>query len=233
MSETTDNTNLLELTAELVVAWLSNPKNNLAADELPRVIESIYGALASTSAPASEEKAEQHLPAVTVRRSLASREHIVSLIDGKPYKTLKRHLANHGLTPDEYRVRYGLKPDYPMVAPAYAERRSALAKNAGLGRKADAPAPAAAEAAPKSANGKGRAAATAEPSSAPDVAVSPAPAASPAPAKRTRSRKAPAASAPAATSANAVKTEDSAPAPAPKRGRRKAAEAKPSDNAAS
>src|SRR5690606_33118041 len=76
-----------------------------------------------------------HVPAVTVRKSLASKDHIISMIDGKPYKTLRRHLSTHGLTPAEYRARYGLKADYPMVAPAYSEQRRAMAKKIGLGRK--------------------------------------------------------------------------------------------------
>jgi predicted transcriptional regulator len=92
-----------------------------------------------------EPRREEHVPAVTVRKSLASPDKIISLIDGKPYSTLKRHLAGHGLTPDQYRERYGLKADYPMTAPAYSEKRKALAKKIGLGakgrqRKAAAPA---------------------------------------------------------------------------------------------
>ncbi len=82
------------------------------------------------SAPTSE-----FTPAVSVRRSLASKDHIVSLIDGKAYKTLKRHLSGHGLTPAQYRERYGLKSDYPMVAENYAEMRRGLAKKIGLGPK--------------------------------------------------------------------------------------------------
>jgi hypothetical protein len=70
-----------------------------------------------------------------VRKSLASPDRIISMIDGKPYRTLRRHLSTHGLTPDEYRARYKLKPDYPMVAPAYSEARRAMAKKIGLGRK--------------------------------------------------------------------------------------------------
>ncbi|MEO6624496.1 MAG: MucR family transcriptional regulator [Burkholderiaceae bacterium] len=72
---------------------------------------------------------------MTVRRSLSSKDHIISLIDGKPYKTLRRHLSGHGLTADDYRKRYGLKPDYPMVSPGYSQVRSDLAKKIGLGRK--------------------------------------------------------------------------------------------------
>jgi predicted transcriptional regulator len=87
--------------------------------------------------PSKEDGAakSEFTPAVSVRKSLASPEHIISLIDGKPYKTLKRHLSGHGLTPAQYRERYGLKPDYPMVAQNYAEHRRNLAKKIGLGRK--------------------------------------------------------------------------------------------------
>ncbi|RYE95881.1 MAG: transcriptional regulator, partial [Oxalobacteraceae bacterium] len=74
-------------------------------------------------------------PAVTARKSLASPDHIISMIDGKPYKTLRRHLATNGMTPVEYRERYGLKADYPMVAPTYSEARRTMAKSIGLGRK--------------------------------------------------------------------------------------------------
>jgi predicted transcriptional regulator len=81
------------------------------------------------------EPAQKHEPAVTVRKSLSSPEHIISLIDGKPYKTLRRHLSRHGMTPEQYRERYGLKKDYPMVAPTYAETRRDLAKKIGLGRR--------------------------------------------------------------------------------------------------
>ena len=82
----------------------------------------------------------EYTPAVSVRKSLASKDHIISMIDGKPYRTLRRHLSTHGLTPDEYRARYKLKPDYPMVAPAYSEARRAMAKKIGLGRKPKTPA---------------------------------------------------------------------------------------------
>jgi predicted transcriptional regulator len=94
--------------------------------------------LANASTAAAEEApvAAEFTPAVSVRRSLASKDHLISMIDGKPYKTLKRHLSTHGLTPAEYRQRYGLKADYPMVAENYAEMRRGLAKKIGLGRKA-------------------------------------------------------------------------------------------------
>jgi predicted transcriptional regulator len=78
---------------------------------------------------------------VSVRKSLGSKDHILSMIDGKPYKSLKRHLSRHGLTPDDYRSRYNLPSSYPMVAPAYSEQRREVAKRLGLGRKPGAKAP--------------------------------------------------------------------------------------------
>lgn len=79
--------------------------------------------------------AEHFAPAVTVRKSLASKDHLISLIDGKSYKTLRRHLSTHGLSPEEYRQRYNLKADYPMVAENYSIARREMAKRIGLGRK--------------------------------------------------------------------------------------------------
>lgn len=92
---------------------------------------------------------------MTVRKSLASKDHIISLIDGKPYKTLRRHLSGHGLTPTQYRERYGLKADYPMVAETYSQTRRDMAKKIGLGRKAGSKV-----AAPKAPAGRGRKRAT-------------------------------------------------------------------------
>ena len=133
-------TNAVELATELTVAWLSNPNTRANANEIPDFLRTMHQAVAGltgaqSSAAEQEAPEAEHLPAVSVRKSLASRDHIVSLIDGKPYKTLRRHLSKHGLTPDDYRQRYGLKPDYPMVAPAYAETRRDLANRIGLGRK--------------------------------------------------------------------------------------------------
>jgi predicted transcriptional regulator len=86
---------------------------------------------------------------VTVRKSLASKDHILSLIDGKPYKTLRRHLSGHGLTPEQYRERYKLKADYPMVAPSYSEKRREVAHRLGLGSKGRSAKAAAAAPAPE------------------------------------------------------------------------------------
>lgn len=91
-------------------------------------------ARSADDAEAGEPKKE-YAPAVSVRKSLASPERIISMIDGKPYKTLRRHLSMNGLTPDEYRDRYGLKKDHPIVAPAYSAARQEMAKKIGLGRK--------------------------------------------------------------------------------------------------
>jgi len=134
-----NETNTVELATELTIAWLSNPNTRTSADDVPGFLQSMFvavGKLASPDAAEPEPSAQEHVPAVSARKSLASRDHIISMIDGKPYRTLRRHLTTHGLTPDEYRQRYGLKSDYPMVAPSYSESRSAMAKTIGLGRKA-------------------------------------------------------------------------------------------------
>jgi predicted transcriptional regulator len=135
-----DEINAVELAAELTAAWLANPNTNTNADDVPGFLLSMHAAVSQLSAeltpPITEEPAETYEPAVTVRKSLASPDHIISLIDGKPYKTLRRHLSTHGLTPAEYRARYNLKNTYPMVAPTYSEARRTMAKSIGLGRKA-------------------------------------------------------------------------------------------------
>ncbi|HUE79652.1 MAG TPA: MucR family transcriptional regulator [Sphingomicrobium sp.] len=134
--------NSVDLAANLTIAWLNNPNVRANNEEATSFLQSMHLALASMSndsgepgAKAAASSAEKAAPAVTVRKTLASRDRIISLIDGKPYATLKRHLSKHGLTPDQYRERYGLKADYPMVAPAYAEKRRELAKKIGLGSK--------------------------------------------------------------------------------------------------
>jgi len=136
----TSETNLLELATELTIAWLANPNTRVSAEEVPAFLDKMHGAVASLAVPPDQAEevapAAEFTPAVTVRKSLASKDHIISMIDGKAYKTLKRHLSGHGLTPAEYRARYGLKADYPMVAENYAEMRRGLAKKIGLGRKA-------------------------------------------------------------------------------------------------
>jgi predicted transcriptional regulator len=139
MAEESTDTSLLELATELTIAWLANPNTRASADEVPSFLQKMHGAVANlVTSPAQAEDsapASEFVPAVTVRKSLASKDHIISMIDGKPYKMLKRHLSGNGLTPAQYRERYNLKADYPMVAETYAETRRNLAKKIGLGRK--------------------------------------------------------------------------------------------------
>ena len=123
---------LITLTSDIVAAHVSN--NTLSLEEVPTLITTVYGALAGLGGTAQVEEARPE-PAVTVRASV-KRDHLVCLEDGKKMKMLKRHLmTDHGLTPAEYRTRWGLPADYPMVAPDYAEKRRVLAKQIGLGRK--------------------------------------------------------------------------------------------------
>ncbi len=161
MSDTSSDLNAVELATELTIAWLGNPNTRSAAEDVPAFLGKMHDTVskllgATAEAPTPEPSAE-YTPAVTARKSLASKDHIISMIDGKPYKTLRRHLATNGMTPAEYRERYGLKSDYPMVASNYSESRRAMAKKIGLGRKpgqrkGDAAAPAEA----KPATGRGR-----------------------------------------------------------------------------
>jgi predicted transcriptional regulator len=126
------NETLITLTSDIVAAHVSN--NSVSGDELSALITSVYGALASLGAPAPAAEAPPE-PAVSIRSSVKP-DHIVCLEDGKKLKMLKRHLMTHyNLTPDQYRARWGLAADYPMVAPNYAEKRRELAKKIGLGRK--------------------------------------------------------------------------------------------------
>lgn len=125
------NQKLVELTADVVAAYLSG--NQVRATDLPAVIADIHNSL--TNLGKEPEKAEALKPPVSIRRSITD-AYLISLEDGKQYKSLKRHLAGHGLTPQQYREKWGLPRDYPMVAPSYAAQRSELAKKMGLGRKA-------------------------------------------------------------------------------------------------
>lgn len=138
MSEDPSAPNSVELATELTIAWLSNPNTRASATEVPSFLQTMHEAvsgLSSQGSPEPQEAEQEYEPAVSARKSLSSKEHIISMIDGKPYKTLRRHLSRHGLTPDQYRERYGLKPDYPMVAENYSEARREMAKKIGLGRK--------------------------------------------------------------------------------------------------
>lgn len=135
--------NPVELAAELTIAWLGNQNNRCTAEEVPTFLRTMHATITelggTSSGPvavAEEAPAEEgFVPAVTARKSLASPDHIISMIDGKPYKTLKRHLSGHGLTPEQYRQRYNLRPDYPMVAESYSAARREMAKKIGLGSK--------------------------------------------------------------------------------------------------
>jgi predicted transcriptional regulator len=132
---------LAHLTADIVSAYVSH--NNIPAAQVPELIGNVSSALrAKVSGPAQPEPEPQE-PAVPIRRSVKPDE-IICLECGKKFKSIKRHLKNaHDLEPNEYRQKWGLAKDYPMVAPNYAEARSALAKSIGLGRKKGEPAPAA------------------------------------------------------------------------------------------
>jgi len=123
---------LLRMTAEVVSAYVSN--NTLATGQLADVIQAVYNSLRGLEGQVVEPPAEPLKPAVPIRKSVTP-EYLVCLEDGKKLKMLKRHLrSTYNLTPDEYRVKWGLAADYPMVAPKYAEQRSEFAKKIGLGR---------------------------------------------------------------------------------------------------
>jgi predicted transcriptional regulator len=130
---------LLSLTAEIVASFAGN--NTVAVGDLPAVIASVFRTLRGVTQGEAGKPAEAPVPAVPVKKSIRP-DFLVCLEDGEKVKMLKRHLAaRHGLTPDQYRRRWGLAKDYPMVAPAYAAQRSAMAKRIGLGRKPAAAAP--------------------------------------------------------------------------------------------
>ncbi|WP_076070297.1 MucR family transcriptional regulator [Sphingomonas montana] len=129
---TNPDTDLMAITADIVSAHVGN--NTVATGDVGNLIRSVYEALTTLGAPAPIEP-ETYEPATTVRKSLSNPKHILSMIDGKPYTMLKRHLAQNGLTPAEYRERYNLPTDYPMTSTAYSERRRELAHSFGLGRK--------------------------------------------------------------------------------------------------
>ena len=129
----TDGEDLLRLSVEIVASYLAN--NSVSAGAIPDLIRSVHGSLQDVGRPeAAVRPAEKQKPAVPIGRSI-NEDYIVCLEDGKRLKMLKRYLrSRHNLTPDEYRRKWGLPPDYPMVAPAYATRRSEFAKQIGLGR---------------------------------------------------------------------------------------------------
>src|ERR671916_588789 len=130
MDEPAGTPDFTALTAEVVSAYVA--KNALPPADIPDLIASVHQALQGLSAPAQAEP-EKREPAVSIKKSITP-EFLVSLEDGKRYKTLRRHLAGRGLTPEQYREKWGLPRDYPMVAPNYAKQRSELARALGLGQ---------------------------------------------------------------------------------------------------
>ena len=123
---------LLRMTTDVVAAYVRN--NTLPTTQLAEVINAVYRSLKSLECPVAQVPPEPLKPAVPIRRSVTA-EFLICLEDGKKLKMLKRHLrSTYNMTPDEYRAKWGLAPDYPMVAPNYAERRSEFSKKIGLGR---------------------------------------------------------------------------------------------------
>ncbi|QIB35073.1 MucR family transcriptional regulator [Ancylobacter pratisalsi] len=133
MSDTTDAENYIELAADIVSAYVSN--NAVLTNDLPMLIGDVHSALQRLGKGEAEPVVEPLRPAVPVKKSIAP-DYIVCLEDGKKFKSLKRHLrTQYDLTPEQYREKWGLPLDYPMVAPNYAAARSALAKQMGLGQQ--------------------------------------------------------------------------------------------------
>lgn len=127
---------MIELSADIVSAYVAN--NNVTTAELTTLIASVYAALTKLGGEPEASPVAPLVPAVSIRKSVTP-DAIICLEDGKSFKSLKRHLrTSYDMTPEQYRTKWGLPSDYPMVAPAYAEARSALAKSMGLGRKAAA-----------------------------------------------------------------------------------------------
>jgi len=133
MSDSTVNGNYIQLTAEIVSAYVSN--NTVPSSDIPALINQVHAALTRVSGSPGETPAETLKPAISVKRSITA-EYIVCLEDGKKFKSLKRHLrTQYNMTPEQYREKWNLPADYPMVAPNYAAARSQLAKQMGLGQQ--------------------------------------------------------------------------------------------------
>ena len=127
-----DKSEIIEMTADIVSAYVGN--NSVSATELPSLIQSVHRALAGVSSGAEAVEAAPKEPAVPVKRSITP-DHLVCLEDGRKFKSLKRHLrTKYNMSPEDYRAKWGLPKDYPMVAPNYAKARSELAKQMGLGQ---------------------------------------------------------------------------------------------------
>ncbi len=133
MSDSDSSESFIALTANIVSAYVSN--NTVQAGDIPALINQVHSALSRVSSQQPVSASEPTKPAVPVKRSVTP-EYIVCLEDGKKFKSLKRHLrTQYNMTPEQYREKWGLPPDYPMVAPNYAQARSALAKQMGLGQQ--------------------------------------------------------------------------------------------------
>jgi MucR family transcriptional regulator, transcriptional regulator of exopolysaccharide biosynthesis len=133
MGDNTGSGSYIELTAGIVSAYVSN--NSVPAAEIPALINQVHAALSRVSTGQNDVPAEPLKPAVPVKKSITP-DFIVCLEDGKKFKSLKRHLrTQYNVTPEQYREKWGLPPDYPMVAPNYAQARSQLAKQMGLGQQ--------------------------------------------------------------------------------------------------
>ncbi|KMO41242.1 MucR family transcriptional regulator [Methylobacterium variabile] len=132
MDEATQNdTDFISLAADIVGAYVSN--NNVRTADLPNLIASVHASLTGLGQPVAAPVEDHKVTPAQIRKSITP-DHLFSFLDGKPYRSLKRHLTSNGLTPDEYRQKYGLPRDYPMVAANYAAQRSELAKSLGLGQ---------------------------------------------------------------------------------------------------
>lgn len=128
-----DGSMIVELTTEVIAAYVSN--NSVSTADLPNLIGEVHRAFQNITDPRSDETKREQKPAVNPKKSVF-RDYIICLEDGKQFKSLKRHLRSHfDLSPEEYREKWGLAPEYPMVAPSYSEKRSSLAREKGLGRK--------------------------------------------------------------------------------------------------
>jgi predicted transcriptional regulator len=132
MLDETASPNYIELAADIVSAFVS--KNSVPVADLPNLIGNVHAALQNVGHPTQKQEQVRPAPAVSVRKSLTP-DYLISLEDGKRYRTLKRHLHKLGLTPEAYREKWSLPGDYPMVAPSYAAKRSELAKSMGLGHQ--------------------------------------------------------------------------------------------------
>jgi predicted transcriptional regulator len=133
MNDNSSGTSYIELTASIVSAYVSN--NPVAAQDLSALINQVHAALTRVSSGQGEMASEPLKPAISVKKSITA-DYIVCLEDGKKFKSLKRHLrTQYNMTPDQYREKWSLPPDYPMVAPNYAIARSELAKQMGLGQQ--------------------------------------------------------------------------------------------------